>query len=140
MNFKVVSDHNRNVCLNMTAIQAYASRYKPGTSFDVEFVRRVPKKVASPEQRGYYYAEVLPKLMLACGYDPEESSMVHRQLKIIFFHVQPDKRGIYRDKEIPSVFSLESDIGVEKRCQFIDWVARKAAENGEYVNPPKGKC
>lgn len=137
MNFKLASNTNRKISINMDRVNVYTSKWKPGTSFDVEIVRRVPKKVASPEQRGYYYAEVLPKLMVGCGYDADEALMVHRQLKIIFFHVQPDQRGIYRDKNIPSVFSFESDIGIEKRCAFIDWVARKAAEYGEYVNEPK---
>lgn len=137
MKFKLVSDNNRKVHINMDLINTYTSKWRSGTSFDFEIVRRVPKKVASPEQRGYYFSEVLPKLMLSCGYDRGENLNVHRQLKIIFFAVQPDQRGIYRDKDIPSVFSLDSDIGQEKRNAYIEWVCRKAAENGEYVNPPK---
>ena len=121
----------------MDAINAYTSRWRPGTPFDFEIVRRVPKKVASPEQRGYYFAEVLPALLRGCGYDPDESTMVHRHLKILFFQVQPDKRGIYRDKDIPSVFSLESDIGTQRRSEFLEWVMRKAAQYGECVNPSK---
>ena len=137
MHFKLISDDRRKVILNMDAINAYTSRWKPHTPFDCEIVRRVPKKVASPEQRGYYFAEVLPALMRGVGYDPDEKEIVHYHLKLIFFGVEPDDHGVYRKKDVPSVFSLKSDIGAEKRTAFIDWVARKAAEYGEYVNPPK---
>lgn len=136
MKFKVITDEHRKINLNWDAINAYLARWKPGTPIDIEIVRRIHKKVASPEQRGYYFSEVLPALMRGCGYDRGEDQLVHRQLKIIFFAVQPDKHGIYREKDIPSVFSLKSDIGMEKRCAFIDWVMRKAAENGEYIEPP----
>lgn len=136
MKFKEVSDDNRKLDINMVAINAYVSRWKPHTPFDIEVVRRVPKKTATAPQRGWYFSCVLPALMSACGYDPDESGLVHRQLKILFFQVQPDEHGIYRDKDIPSVFSLESDIGMEVRGRFIDWVCRKAAENGEYVPNP----
>lgn len=137
MNFKLVSNESRKVSINIDAINAYTSRWRPGTPFDFEIVRRVPKNVASPEQRGYYFSEVLPKLMRGCGYDPEEAERVHEGLKCTFFQVKPDRRGIYRKKDIPSVFSLKSDIGQENRNNFVEWVMRKAAENGEYVEPPK---
>jgi hypothetical protein len=139
MQFKLISDDQRHVRLNIDAINAYTERWKPHTSFDFEIVRRVSRRTASDPQRGYYFAEVLPALMRGCGYDPDESMLVHRQLKIIYFAVQPDKRGIYREKDIPSVFSLESDIGPQKRSAYMEWVMRKAAEYGEYVRSPGEK-
>ena len=120
----------------MASIDAYIERWKPFTKFSVE-IKRLDDRVASDPQRGFYFSAVLPALMRGCGYDPEEAETVHRQLKIIFFHVEPDERGIYRNKDIPSVFSLKSDIGVKKRTAYIDWVMRKAAEYGEYVENPQ---
>lgn len=138
MKFPTNSNANRQLPLNMDSINAYASRWKPFTHFMVEITRIDTRKATDP-QRGYYFSIVLPALMNGCGYDPEEANMVHRQLKIIFFNVQPDKRGIYRDKDIPSVFGDSSDIGMQRRVKFIDWVIRKASEYGEYVAPPKGE-
>lgn len=126
------SNADRKLPLNMIAIEAYVAKWKPFSQFRFELTR-VDDKTASDPQRGYYFSAVLPALLRGCGYDPDEYKAVHRQLKIIFFHVQPDEHGIYRDKDIPSVFSLKSDIGPQKRAAFIDWVLRKAAENGEYV-------
>jgi hypothetical protein len=132
MKAKLKSNVDRKLNLNMVAIEAYVSRWKPHSTFRFELTR-IDDRTATSPQRGYYYSAILPALMKGCGYDPEESKTVHRQLKIIFFNVQPDDHGIYRDKDIPSVFSLKSDIGPKKRGDFIDWVLRKAAENGEYV-------
>lgn len=136
MKFTLISDERR-LLTGVGLLNTYASRWKPHTKFTVEIKRKVKKKIASHEQRGYYFAEVLPKLMHACGYDPEEAELVHRQLKIIFFQIQPDRHGIYRSKRIPSVFSLDSNISPEKRNEFVEWVIRKAAENGEYVQGPR---
>lgn len=137
MRFTLISDERR-LLTGLGLLNTYASRWAPHTKFTVEIKRQVKKKIASHQQRGYYFAEVLPKLMRGCGYDPDEAMLVHRQLKIIFFQVQPDRHGIYRNKRIPSVFSLDSDIGTKKRNEFIEWVMRKAAENGEYVHSPTG--
>jgi hypothetical protein len=132
MKLKAISDDNRKISIDMGIVNAHTARWKPGTWFDITITRRKKLGPTDP-QRGYYYAAVLPALLRGCGYDPDEALAVHRQLKIIFFHVMPDKRGIYRDKDIPSVFSKKSDIGQEKRQAFIDWVLRKAAEYGEQV-------
>jgi len=128
------SNQDRKLNLNMVAIEAYVARWKPHTEFRFELTRIDNTKATDP-QRGYYFSAILPALLRGCGYDPEEALMVHRQLKILFFHVQPDEHGIYRDKDIPSVFSLKSGVGSQKRAEFMDWVIRKAAENGEYVEP-----
>lgn len=133
MKAKLKSNADRKLSINMVVIDAYIARWKPHSTFRFELTR-IDDKVASDPQRGFYYAAILPALMKGCGYDPEEANTVHRQLKIIFFNVQPDEHGIYRNKDIPSVFSLKSDIGAQKRSAFIDWVLRKAAENGEYVD------
>lgn len=133
MIFQCRTDDKRKPIIDLDSIRAYFLRWKPYTEFCVEVTKISKKKIASPKQRGFYFSAVLPALLRGAGYDPDEAMLVHRQLKIIFFHVQPDSHGIYREKDIPSVFSLESNIGVEKRGNFIDWVIRKSAELGEVV-------
>ncbi len=133
MKFKVKSDDTRKITLNWTAINAYLSKWRPGTEFEIEIVRR--KKTVSDPMRKYYFAAVLPVLMECLGYEPEEEMLVHRQLKCVYFKVKPDERGIYREKDIPSVFSNESELAVQIKAQFVEWVIRKAAEHGGYVEP-----
>ena len=60
--------------------------------------------------------------------------LFHRQLKIVYFQIEPDKKGIYR--KVPSVFGNESDIPVSKKKQFVDWVIRKASIEGCYIDDP----
>jgi hypothetical protein len=134
MKFKLVSDDNRRISLNMDAIQIYVGRYKPGTAFDFEIVRRQPRK--SKPLQGYYFRVVLPTFMSAVGYEPEDTLNFHRQLKIVYFQVKPDKRGIYREKDIPSVFSDKSNLDVSKKVEFVEWVKRKGAENDVYIPDP----
>jgi hypothetical protein len=74
--------------------------------------------------------------MDAYGYDAGEDMIVHRHLKCVFFRVEADSHGIYREKDIPSVFSLKSDIGIDKREAFLQWVIRKSAEAGSYTPEP----
>ena len=74
--------------------------------------------------------------MSALGYEKDEDDLVHRQLKITYFRVKPDKRGIYRNKDIPSIFGDESTLGVSDKKAFLDWVIRKAAEAGVYIDDP----
>lgn len=128
MKFNLRSDETRQVKFNMALINAYASNWVPGTVFECEIVRK--QRTVSNPLRKHYFGHILPRLLDALGYDPDESMLVHRHLKIVYFHVQPDSRGIYRDKDIPSVFSNESDVPVGKKNEFIDWVIRKIAENG----------
>ena len=65
------------------------------------------------------------------GYEPEEELIFHQQLKIVFFKIKKDKKNIYR--QVPSVFSNESDIVVPKKVEFVEWVCRKAAQYGFYI-------
>ena len=135
MKFKLVSDNSRKVTLNIDRINLYVSRYKPGTPFDFEIVRRQAKR--SDPMRKLYFGKVLNDFMNHLGYEPEDELFFHRQLKIVYFKVKPDKRGIYREKDIPSVFSNESDLSVGEKKNFVDWVIRKAAEHGVYIEDPQ---
>ena len=122
MQAKLVSDKDRHIHPNMERINAYTERYKPGTAFDWSLVRR---QVSSDPQRGYYYGTVLPCFLKAYWYDPEDAYIVHRHAKITYFGVQPDERGIHREKDIPSVFSKKPTVTPEQRKGFIDWVIRR---------------
>ena len=132
MKFHVKTTKNRKVVLNMEAINAYASRWKPGTQLEVEIKRPVAKK--SDSQRAFYWAVVIPQFCDELGYDPDERELFHRQLKITYFGVKPDAKGIYRNKDIPAVFANESDKDVRQKKEFIEWVVRKAAQNGIYIS------
>jgi hypothetical protein len=134
MKFTSRTDADRKLALNWTAINAYLSRWRPGTEVEIE-ITRAERKVSNPQRR-YYFSTVLPVLLEATGYDPDEALLVHKHLKILFFNVAPDSRGIYRDKDIPSVFGNESDVPISVKTKFIDWVMRKCSEYGAYVPSP----
>lgn len=134
MKFKVVSDKNRKINLNWDRVNIYVSRWKPGTAFDVE-VKRKQKKVSDP-LRKYYFSTVLPPYLERLGYEPDEDELFHRQLKIVYFRVEPDEKGIYREKNIPSVFGNNSDLDVSIKLEFTEWVKRKAAQDGVYIPDP----
>ena len=127
MKAKLVSDSARQVHINMDAINIYTSRWKPGTPFSFELVRHV-KRVSDP-QRKWYWSTVLPCFLDAYFYERDEAEIVHRHLKILFFSVQPDCHGIYRDKDIPSIFSNSPTVSPEERKRFIDAVIRKCAQS-----------
>ncbi len=133
MKFKAIKADGK-LQINWDRINVYLQNFKDGTTFDIEIVRR--QKTRSTPLRAYYFAAVLPPFMEHLGYDRDETLNFHRQLKIIYFQIKPDKRGIYRDKEMPSVFGDESTIPVPEKQKFIAWVIRKAAENGCYVSDP----
>lgn len=148
MNFTILSDDKRRIPLNMEQINAYASRWKPHTSFEIEIVRRTPK--VSSAMRGYYFAEVVPKLGEYLGYDVDEILLLHRQLKITYFQhkatllerlklppMTEDKHGIWRN--VPSVFGNDSEIGIPEKVTFLDWVIRVAAKEGCYIENPKNQ-
>jgi len=116
----------------MDVVDIYTSRWKPGTPFDFEIIRRVARK--SDPMRKYYFGVVIKEYMKHLGYEPHEEELFHRQLKIIYFQIKPDEKGIYR--EVPSVFSNESDIEVPKKKEFVDWVIRCAARDGAYIPDP----
>ena len=132
MRFKAVSNEKRELEFNWKHINLYCSRWKPETSFDIEIVRRVAKK--SDPMRKYYFAAVLPEFMKYLGYEPEEEMLFHRQLKIVYFKIKPDAKGIYR--KVPSVFSNESDLPVPEKNEFVEWVIRRAAHEGCYIPDP----
>jgi hypothetical protein len=134
MKFKAIKAGGR-LQINWDRIEAYLSNFRDGTPFEIEIVRR--QKTRSTPMRAYYFGAVLPPFMSHLGYDRDETDAFHRQLKIVYFGIKPDKRGIYRDKEIPSVFSDDSQIPVPDKQKFVEWVIRKAAENGCYIEDPK---
>lgn len=136
MKFTLLSDDNRKLSFNMERINAYCSRWKPHTPFEIEIVKRQPRK--SDPLRKWYFGAILPDFMKHLGYEPEDELNFHRQLKIVFFRVKPDKRGIYKESSIPSVFSNESDLPVPQKKEFVDWTIRKAAENGCYIEDANG--
>jgi hypothetical protein len=116
--------------INWDHLNVYASKWKDGTWFDLEIVRRQKKK--SDPQRKLYFAAILPEFAKGLGYDPDEYLLFHRQLKIVYFQVEPDKKGIYRN--VPHVFANESELVVPERTKFIEWVLRKSAMEGIYID------
>jgi len=132
MKFSLTSNQNRQVSINMDSVNAYTSKWTPGTEFEVEIVRRVHHK-KDPIRR-FYWAVVLPALMEGVGYEPEEQEMVHHFLKATFFRCEKDERGIPRN--VPPLFRNDSDEEMETKVKFVEWVIRKAAEYGVYV--PEG--
>lgn len=132
MKFQAVTDDNRKLNLNWDHINLYLSRWKPGTPFEIEIVRRVPKK--SDPMRKYYFSTVLPPILEDLGYEKDEDILFHEQMKINYFRIKRDKLGIYRN--VPSVFSNESDVPVPEKKKFVDWLIRKAAKRGIYIPDP----
>jgi len=133
MKFRAVKS-NGDIDINWDRIKQYISRWKEGTLFDIEIVRRQKRK--SDPMRKYYWGAVLPEYMKELGYERDEDELFHRQLKIRYFRVEPDSKGIYRDKNIPSVFSNDSELAVSIKKEFMDWVIRKAAQDGVYIPDP----
>jgi len=132
LKFKARTNNKRQLEIRWDLINAYVSKWQPDTLLDVEIVRRQPKK--SDPMRKYYFAAVLPPFMNHLGYDPDEEMLFHRQLKIVYFKIKPDAKGIYRN--VPSVFGNESDIPVSEKKKFVDWAIRKAAIEGVYIEDP----
>ena len=132
MKFKAISNEKRELELNWKHINLYCSRWKPDTSFEVEIVRRVARR--SDPLRRYYFGAVIKPLMKELGYEPHELDRFHEQLKIKYFNLKPDERGIYRN--VPSVFSDESELPVPDKKEFTDWVVRIAAKYGVYIDDP----
>lgn len=141
MKFKLKSDSKKQIRLNMDAIQAYVSRHKPMTEFEFSITRRKEITLASKNQRSFYFGYILPPFMEELGYDPEDTEQFHLYAKVTFFQNDPDfkitqdDRGIWHG--VPSVFSLDPDIGDGKRRKFIDWILRRAAYEGVYIEDPK---
>ena len=134
MNFKAVTDNNRKLSVNWDRVNAYVAQWPPGTPLEFSLTRR--KKKRSEPMRKYYYAVVLPVLLDTLGYERDEAEQVHTALKCRYFNVRPDKRGIYRVKDIPAVFADDSPHDVSIKKAFTDWVIRKCSEHGGYVPDP----
>ena len=120
--------------INWNHLEAYTSKWKDGSTFTIEIIRD-QRKHSSP-QRKMYFAAILPEFARGLGYDPDEYLLFHRQLKIVYFQVQPDKKGIYRN--VPHVFADESELPVPEKSKFIEWVLRKAAMEGIYIETNRG--
>ena len=133
MKFRAKTNNNREIEIQWDTVNAYLSKWKPGTLLDVEIVRH-HKKVSDP-MRKLYFAVVLPPFARYLGYDPDEYLLFHRQLKIVYFQIEPDAKNIYR--KVPHVFSNDSDIVIPEKKKFFDWVLRKAAIEGCYIEVEK---
>lgn len=132
MKFRARTNDKRQLDIRWDLINAYLAKWKPGTVLNVEITRRAAKK--SNPLRHYYWAVVVRTYADHLGYDADEIELLHRQLKIVYFRVKPDKKGIYRN--VPSVFSNESEIDVPAKKKFVDWVIRCAAKDGCYIPDP----
>ncbi len=131
MKFKAIKDSGK-LRINWDRIDAYLSNFKDGTAFEIEIVKR--QKTKSDPLRAYYFGAVLPPFMEHLGYEKDEQELFHRQLKIVYFQIKSDKKGIHR--KVPSVFSNESVIPVPDKKKFVDWVIRTAAKEGVYIPDP----
>ena len=132
MKFQARTNDKREIEVRWDLVNTYLSRWKPGTYLNLEITRRQAKK--SDPMRKYYFGVVIKEFMRHLGYEVDEEELFHRQLKIVYFKVKPDSKGIYRN--VPSVFSNESDLNVSIKKEFVDWVVRKAAHEGVYIPDP----
>ena len=134
MKFQARTNDQRKLEVNWDRINQYVSHWKPGTFLDVEITRRNTGR--KHPIRAYYWGVVMPIFLEAYGYDPEEANTVHKHLKIVFYGIKPDSHGVYRDKDIPALFANESDKDNTEKGRFIEWLKRKAAEQGYYIPEP----
>lgn len=128
MKFRAIKSDGK-LQINWERINVYLSRFKDGTPFDVEITHR--QRTKSDPMRKYYFGVVLPLFMEHLGYERDEQDDFHRQLKIVYFQIKLDAKGIYR--KVPTVFSDKSEIPVEDKAKFLEWVVRKAAQEGVYI-------
>jgi len=133
LKFQARTNDKREIEVRWDLVNTYLSRWKPGTYLNLEITRRQAKK--SDPMRKYYFGVVIKEFMRHLGYEVDEEELFHRQLKIVYFQVKPDVKGIYRN--VPSVFSNESDLDVSVKKEFCDWVVRKAAHEGAYIPDPE---
>jgi len=130
MQFPARTNKDRKLEVNWDLVNTYLSRYKPGTYFRVE-IKRKQKTVSDPMRR-LYFSVVLSTYGEHLGYDKHELELLHRQLKITFYQIKPDSKGIYRN--VPHVFSNESKIEISGKRDFMNWVIRAAAHDGCYID------
>ena len=138
MKFQGRTNSKRELDIRWDLVNLYLKKWIPGTVLDIEITRRQKKR--SDPLRKYYFAAVLPPFMEHLGYEKDEEVLFHHQLKATYFkrshEVYRDKRGIMRN--VPSVFGNDSDMDVSVKKKYVDWVIRKAAENGVIIQDPKG--
>ena len=138
MKFQARTNEKRKLDVRWDLVDAYVSRWKPDTSLVLEITRRQAKK--SDPMRKYYFAAVLPDFMKELGYEKDEEIFFHHQLKLTYFRENPtygvyqDERGMWRN--VPSVFGNDSELDVSMKKEFVDWVVRKAAHYGVYIEDP----
>ncbi len=119
--------------INWKLINIYLSRWKDDTWFDGEIIRHQHKK--SDPMRKYYFSTVMSTIADFSGYEKDEKEDLHKQMKVRYFNIKPDKLGIYRN--VPSVFGNKSNLPVSDKKAFVDWVIRKAAQAGCYIEDPR---
>ena len=132
MKFRFQINDKREPEINWEIIKIYLSRWQPGTWFDIE-IKRHQKTVSDPMCK-LFFGRVLPTLMEHLGYEPDEKLFFHWQLKVKFFGIRPDKKGIYHS--VPSMFGNKSEIPISKKKEYLEWVVRKAAKMGCYIPMP----
>lgn len=136
MRFAARTNEKRKLDVRWDLVNAYCSKWKPGTYLTLEIIRK-QKKISDP-MRKYYFSTVLPPFMEHLGYEKDEELLFHHQLKATYFkrkyQCYQDKRGIWRN--VPSVFGNDSEIVISEKQGFVEWVKRKAAEYGVYVPDP----
>ena len=130
MKFKAKTNKKRQLDVNWDLVNTYLSKWQPGTQLDIEIVRHQKKR--SDPMRKMYWAAILPEFARHLGYDPDEYDKFHEQLKIVFFQIKPDGKGIYRN--VPHVFHNDSELPISDKKRFVDWVLRKAALEGKIIN------
>ena len=132
MKLKAQTDDKKKLNINWELVNIYLSRWKPDTWFDIE-IKRHQHTISDP-MRKYHFGAVLPTLMKHLGYEPDEKLFFHWQLKVKYFNIEPDKKGIYHS--VPSVFGNKSKVPISQKKEFVDWVIRKAAKMGCYIEEP----
>jgi len=133
LKFQARTNDKREIEVRWDLVNTYLSRWKPGTYLNLEITRRQTKK--SDPMRRFYFASVLPPFMKHLGYEKDEELFFHHQLKIRYFEheyeIYQDERGIW--KNVPSVFGNDSEMPISKKHEFVEWVIRKAAHEGVYI-------
>lgn len=137
MDFRAHKDKSGKVNYQRDLIKAYLDNVKNDTYLKIS-INRLGKTESDP-MRKYYFSTVLPLLMDHVGYEPHEKMFFHNQLKQRCFCPEPDENGFFK---VPSVFGKKSEITIERKQKFIEWVKRLAAQmsgkhgDGVYIPDP----
>ena len=126
MKFRAIKSEGK-LQINWERIDVYLSRWKDGTVLDVEITRRQRTK-SDPTSQVTTSAWCCRCSRSILGYDKDEHLLLHRQLKIVYFRVEPDAKGIHR--HVPTVFSDKSEIPVSEKSDFVAWVSAKGRARG----------